>query len=65
MVKGFLKYEDRSILNEEMVKLCKRLPIRLVVKVDRAPTNMDEPMNTAPAKRKRNILYVEWDNVYD
>ena len=43
---------DRSILNDEMAELCAKLPIYLFVKVDKAPTDMDQPMDQAPAKRK-------------
>ncbi|XP_078342931.1 uncharacterized protein LOC144628669 [Oculina patagonica] len=43
--------DDRSSLNDEMAQLCAKLPIYLVVKVDRAPTDMDEPMDRAPVQR--------------
>ena len=47
---------DRSILNDEMAELCAKLPIYLVVKVDKAPTDvLDQPINQEPDKRK-------WDN---
>ncbi|KAL9959514.1 hypothetical protein ACROYT_G032841 [Oculina patagonica] len=44
--------DDRSSLNDEMAQLCAKLPIYLVVKVDKAPTDMDEPMDRASAKRE-------------
>lgn len=40
-VRGTL--DDRSMLNDEMAKLCENLPIYLVVKVDKAPADKDEP----------------------
>ena len=48
-------FNDRSSLSDEMAQLCAKLPIYLVVKVDKAPT--EKPMETidrAPAKRKRS-----------
>ncbi len=50
--------DDRSSLNDEMAQLCAKLPIYLVVKVDRAPTDMDTPMDRTPAKRKWNIKWI-------
>ncbi len=44
--------DDRSKLNDEMAELCAKLPIYLVVKVDKAPTDMDEPVDSAPVQRK-------------
>ena len=62
MVKGTV--DDRSRLNDEMAELCAKLPIYLVVKVDKAPTDMDQPMDQAPAKRKWNTCDIEYDNLY-
>ena len=42
-----------------MAQLCAKLPIYLVVKVDKAPTDMDQPMDQAPAKRKWNTWDIE------
>ncbi|XP_078342903.1 uncharacterized protein LOC144628635 [Oculina patagonica] len=44
--------DDRSKLNDEMAQLCAKLPIYLVVKVDKAP-DMDEPMDSAPVQRTK------------
>ena len=48
---------DRSSLSYEMAKLCAKLPIYHVVKVDKAPA--DKPMDKAPAKRKRNTRDID------
>jgi len=45
---GTLDDNSRSDLNDEMADLCAKLPIHVVVKTDRAPT--DQPTDNAPVK---------------
>ena len=59
---GTLDDNGRDDLNEEMADLCAKLPIRVVVKTDSAPTDLAS--DDAPVKRRcksRNIATVEKD----
>ena len=51
-VVGTLDDNARSDLSDEMADLCAKLPIHVVVKVDRAPT--DQASDVAPVQRRCN-----------
>ena len=45
---GTLDDNARGDLNDEMADLCAKIPIHVVVKIDRAPA--DQPTDNAPVK---------------
>lgn len=47
---GTLDDNARGDLNDEMADLCAKLPIYLVIKVDRAPSDLTT--DNAPVKRR-------------
>jgi len=49
---GTLDDNARGNLNDEMADLCAKLPIKVVVKEDRAPTDLAS--DDAPVKRRCN-----------
>ena len=49
---GILDDNARGDLSDEMADLCAKLPIHVVVKVDRAPT--DQASDVAPVQRRCN-----------
>ena len=65
---GTLDDTARRDLNDEMADLCAKLPIHLVVKVDRAPTDLAS--DDAPVKRRcnsRNIALNDYtkDHIFE
>ena len=49
---GTLDDNARGDLNDEMADLCANLPIRVVVKTDKAPTDL--ALDVTPVKRRCN-----------
>ena len=61
-VVGTLDDNARGDLNDEMADLCAKIPIHVVVKIDRAPT--DQPTDNAPVKVVKRELN-SWNIVHD
>ena len=60
---GTLDDTARRDLNDEMADLCAKLPIYVVVKVDRAPTDLAS--DNAPVKRKCNSRNIASEYIKD